>query len=829
MSETKDSGQRSTSPRSRAGPKHVRDVDPKRAVERERQMEERRRENLNKDQEEKPELDPVAEYSRLMGLRSGGTYVPPARLRALQAQMNVSKNSKEYQRMRWEELKKAINGLINKASTDNIKDIIKTIFSHNLVRGRGLFCRSIMKAQSVSLPYTPIYAAMVAVINSKLPEVGELLVKRLLIQFRRAYKRNDKPVCLSSSIFLGHLGNYQVAHEIISLQMLYLLLAQPTDDSVEIAVGFARVVGANLFENSPSAASGVFERFRTILVEARLEKRTQYMVEVLFKVRKDGFEHNPAIQADLDLVDEEDQITHMIGLDDELKSEDMLNIFRFDDNYEENETKYKELQKEILGEEEESESESGSESESEEEEPEETVVIKDGKMDDHKIVIKDMTQTELMNLRRTVYLTIMSTMSTQEIVHKLFKIHVPQGNDIEVVNMIVECCAQEKTYNKIYGGVGVLACNSRGSWQRLFRSSFEHYYGIIHRYETNKLRNIATMFGYMMAKDALGWEVLEHVVMTEEDSTAASRIFVKILLEEMRQELGIKKLVERFKEPYIQPYLKNLLVRDRTAADTRFSINYFTAIGLGVLTEDLREYLKELPPDRGRSTSRSSFSSRSRSDSDSYSGSNYSGSSRSRSRSRSYYRSWSRSRSMSLSRSPRKGRASSYSRSRERSSSYSPPSRRRYPQRGARACSHSRSPPRGRRLSYSRSPPRGQQPSYSLSPSQSPPRGRRLDYSRSPRRRSYSGSRSPRRSPPAKSKPYSYPPPRDGAQNGSRFARSPTPERGRRRRPMQTRDARSRSMTASPPPKRPKNWQEVEQRVERNGPRGKRAQAADFI
>ena len=39
---------------------------------------------------------------------------------------------------------------------------------------------------------TPVFAALVAVINTKLPQVGELVVTRLVSQFRRSFKRNDK-------------------------------------------------------------------------------------------------------------------------------------------------------------------------------------------------------------------------------------------------------------------------------------------------------------------------------------------------------------------------------------------------------------------------------------------------------------------------------------------------------------------------------------------------------------------------------------------------------------------------------------------------------------
>ena len=35
-----------------------------------------------------------------------------------------------------------------------------------------------------------------------------------------------------------------------------------------------------------------------------------------FQVRKDGFKDNPSVLQELDLVDEDDQITHMLTLDD---------------------------------------------------------------------------------------------------------------------------------------------------------------------------------------------------------------------------------------------------------------------------------------------------------------------------------------------------------------------------------------------------------------------------------------------------------------------------------------------------------------------------------
>lgn len=51
---------------------------------------------------------------------------------------------------------------------------------------------------------------LIAVMNTKLPEIGELLLKRVITTFKRAYKRRDKVVALALVKFIAHLVNQQV-------------------------------------------------------------------------------------------------------------------------------------------------------------------------------------------------------------------------------------------------------------------------------------------------------------------------------------------------------------------------------------------------------------------------------------------------------------------------------------------------------------------------------------------------------------------------------------------------------------------------------------------
>ena len=156
------------------------------------------------------------------GGRTGGVYIPPFKLALMQKA--AGKSSQENQRMSWEALRKSINGLINKVNVANIKHIIPEMFQENLIRGRGIFARAIMKAQLASPGFTHIYSALISIVNTKLPENGELILKRVIYGFKRAYKRRDKITATALSKFIAHLVNHQVAHEILALQLLTVLL-----------------------------------------------------------------------------------------------------------------------------------------------------------------------------------------------------------------------------------------------------------------------------------------------------------------------------------------------------------------------------------------------------------------------------------------------------------------------------------------------------------------------------------------------------------------------------------------------------------------------------
>ncbi|TKS67734.1 Pre-mRNA-splicing factor CWC22 -like protein [Collichthys lucidus] len=539
-------------------------------------------------------------------------------------QQITDKSSLAYQRMSWEALKKSINGLINKVNVSNIVMIIQELLQENIVRGRGLLARSVLQAQAASPIFTHVYSAVVAIINSKFPQIGELILKRLILTFRKSYRRNLKQQCLTASKFVAHLINQNVAHEVLCLEMLTLLLERPTDDSVEVAIAFLKECGLKLTEVSPRGINAIFERLRNVLHESAIDKRVQYMIEVMFAIRKDGFKDHPVIPEGLDLVDDEDQFTHMLPLDDEYNTEDILNVFKLDPDFLENEEKYKTIKRDILDEGSSDSGEEGDGSDEDEDDEEE----KEEEGEDEKVTIFDQTEVNLVAFRRTIYLAIQSSLDFEECAHKLIKMDFPDSQTKELCNMILDCCAQQRTYEKFFGLLAGRFCLLKKEYMESFEGIFSEQYDTIHRLETNKLRNVARLFAHLLYTDSVPWSVLESIRMSEETTTSSSRIFVKILFQELCAYMGLPRLNQRLKDPTLQPFFEGLFPRDNPR-NTRFAINFFTSIGLGGLTDELREHLKNAPKmimtqnqevessDSSSSSSSSSDSSSSDSSSDS--------------------------------------------------------------------------------------------------------------------------------------------------------------------------------------------------------------------
>jgi pre-mRNA-splicing factor CWC22 len=550
-------------------------------------------------------------------------YLPPFRVAELQRRYDESGGLSpiDFQRLSWEKLRKRINGIVNRANKSNAGDCVVELFNANIVRGMGMLCISIMRAQVVSQNFTPVYAGIVAAINARIPELGELLLSRVIAQLKRGMVESDRGVCIASVKFIAHLYNQSVVDSLLPLEVMGILAANPTNDSIELLVNLMKECGALVQETEPILADDLFGCLRRIVQEGEVDIRIQYLVEGLMSLRRKSFSGYPSIMPQLDLVPDEDRIVHSIVFSDQHDVQEGLSEFRFDGKWEEAELRYALFRVEVLGEDdnlmyldcdEEDDADSsfedadgndrGSTIRQHSSAPRTVGMTGSDRVDKKEVMpsgrdklenIKvDMTEEDLVSFRRKVYLRIMSSATYEECAHKLTQfMRGHKGKEAELCHMILECCSQERSFLRYYGLLGQQFCFLDKRYVERFEEAFTTHYATIHRFDLHKIRNMGSFYAFLLCADALPWSIFAIVHLTEEETTSSSRIFLSYLFKEIANTLTVSKLCDRFRDERLAPFVTGLF-EGETVEAIRFSINFFTSIGLGPLTDDMRDRLR---------------------------------------------------------------------------------------------------------------------------------------------------------------------------------------------------------------------------------------------
>ena len=228
------------------------------------------REAKDTDEAKEDEKELVVEHKRrnadaqLVTSKTGSAYIPPAKLKLMQARRSWSRRRPFSDWL----------GRCSKSSSTALSTR-RTSPTSGLSPTSGV---PVPRERGARLRPTGAFhhpgAGGVPDLHQRLRRPGghHQLLTRLILQFRRGYV---KQICLSSTQFITHFINQQIAHEL-------LLLENATDDLVEMAIGFPKESGQKLGEVSPCGLTAIFDQLRHVLHEPELDKRVKYMIEVMY-------------------------------------------------------------------------------------------------------------------------------------------------------------------------------------------------------------------------------------------------------------------------------------------------------------------------------------------------------------------------------------------------------------------------------------------------------------------------------------------------------------------------------------------------------------------
>lgn len=223
-----------------------------------------------------------------------------------------------------------------------------------------------------------------------------------------------------------------------------------------------------------------------------------------------------------------------------------------------------------------------------EESPEETTHETVNVLDDH------YEQQEKSKLNKHIYQVIKSSGTSDEVVHKLLS-HDGNGSE-SIISAILLMCSKEKLYTRIYENILMKICEVGSIWETSLNKIFEVFYMTEIEDEEiypdiSNIKHLGQLFAKLLAKDSLDFKSLKIVKINSRDTTERKRVFLKYLFTELVSEMSlnnVKKIM--LHNRILKPYFKNTLFPD-TPKDTIYSINFFTAIGLGDLTIKMRKQM----------------------------------------------------------------------------------------------------------------------------------------------------------------------------------------------------------------------------------------------
>ena len=448
------------------------------------------------------------------------------------------------QQSSWSDIDQTLNLLFSSPKEDSLPILIPKFFKINLVRATPLFIIHFLSSVRSHPENTSVLASLLTILNSRLPDLGLQTIRCLLA----AVKQEKAHSMLS---IIGYLVRHRTVSDLVGLQIFAFLLSS-SNLSSETLEGVCAFLEASCLMNRQMR-----DTLRKIII-------TQKMSPALIVRFKSLLSHSKSER--LPEFDE-DIVTHEIDFDEVTEVELSGDLEIIDEaEFEENENKWKEIAQVILSEEE--------------------IVEAETAEDDL------VSSEEKVQLRKKIYLTLMSSVNADEAAHKILK-HTNELVSVvkEVSLTILEACAVEKVYKNFHATVSERLMRVKNEYKEIYGEIFVELYEEAYKVETDKLRIMAKFFGHLLAVDILDWRVFAVCRLTEEDTTAGCRVLLKFLFQEIAELMGNKKMNERMEDDKFLDAIGHALFPMDTSENLRFAINFFTAIGLGAMTQAARRRL----------------------------------------------------------------------------------------------------------------------------------------------------------------------------------------------------------------------------------------------
>ncbi|OHS97553.1 hypothetical protein TRFO_36202 [Tritrichomonas foetus] len=500
---------------------------------------------------------------------------------------------------KWKKYTDRIIKSFQEATSDTLQEAAVNLFKSYLPWTWAVFARECFATSCGAFENCQVAAAILAIINSKLPDVGAKTISYVLYRFRNGLlfsdPRNTRNV-ENSALFLGECYRQRM----ISSNLMILVFTSLFEKKRQYIQNIIRLFWNTipiLYEDDQDAMTLLFAK----LYEFANDKQFANQIMNLSNWRQQNWSssmkgilrHYTRIPRRFDVIEEEDQNTHYeLGLDENEDYDENGQLVDITANFvrphllEEAENmriEYKNFLNELLVEDEEEEDEN----DIKETQPGVSIDLS-GMKSTAESVQGAALQNEEMQVRRTVYLTIVSSARAQEAAHKLIKMQNKYNDKYNrpIVQTAIDYVGMEKTFNRNLALVLTLLCGTKQDNKRLTEEYFKTNYEQTYSYNITRITNIACLYSSLLASDSISWKVMQVIRLTEEDTNSPQRVFIRILFEELAKNMSHDGIIRKLRDPDVVGWTSGVFLTD-TLDHAEFSSEYFSAIGLDFICEGL--------------------------------------------------------------------------------------------------------------------------------------------------------------------------------------------------------------------------------------------------
>lgn len=465
-----------------------------------------------------------------------GKYVPPHLREAMD-----NKRKAEL-----EKLKRRVKGLINRLSQPNMASIssqLEELYMSTSRKDMNDTLTDLLLAACVTPALMPErllmeHILLVSVLHHSVGlEVGAHFLETVVRQFDKTYSQleaTDKE-CDNLVSIIGHLYNFHVVHALLVFDILKKMVTRFSSRDIELVLLVLKNVGFALRKDDPLAlkeliseaqrkANAEGERFQDqtrirFMLETMLALKNNdmrkipgYDSEPLEKLRKlqRTLIHSSASGSDMKL---------RVSLDNLLEAEHVGRWW-------------------IVG-----SSWSGAPMIDDHGNKTTTTSTKG---EQHSAKILELARKQRMNtdIRRNIFCVLMSSEDYLDAFEKLLRLGLKNQQEREIVHVLMDCCLQEKMFNRFYAVLAEKLCSHDRRFQMTFQFSLWDKFKELANLSSRSFSNLVQMIAHLLHRKSLSLSILKAIEFGELDKPKVK--FLKQILSKLLKETEPEDLVNIF-------------------------------------------------------------------------------------------------------------------------------------------------------------------------------------------------------------------------------------------------------------------------------------------